>query len=81
MDEEAYNRVLEVAAWLIGGFGTIFTLLLSVIAFFIKRNTEKIEVRIDKHDEKFEKIQDEIHALAVTAEKTLTMVKIKHRIK
>lgn len=81
MDEEAYNRVLEVAAWLIGGFGTIFTLLLSVIAFFIKRNTEKIEVRIDKHDEKFEKIQDEIHALVVTAEKTLTMVKIKHRIK
>lgn len=81
MDEEAYIRLLEAAAWLIGGFGTIFTLLLSVIAYFIKRSSDKIEIRIDNHDVKFDKVQDEIQALTITAEKTLTMVKMKYKIK
>lgn len=75
MDEEAYIRLLEAAAWLIGGFGTILTLLLSAIAFLIKRSSDKIEVRIDKHDEKFDKVQEEIFSLAKTTGEAIAVIK------
>lgn len=84
MDKE----LLEVALWIAGAFMVIISGLLSWIgimqretkAVIHQKNNEQ-DQRLDKHDEKFDKVQEEIHALAVTAEKTLTMVKMKYKIK
>lgn len=78
----------DFALWIAGAFLMIISGLLGWIGI-MQRETKKIifqknneqDQRLDKHDEKFDKVQEEIHALAVTAEKTLTMVKMKYKIK
>lgn len=82
----------SVILWVAGGIGTFFLLVISSLLGWIgvmhretkeaiiKKNVEQDE-RLEKHDDKFEKVQDEVHQLALSVEKTLTMVKIKYKIK
>lgn len=82
------SNIVQLAIWIGSGFLIIISGLLTWIgimqretkAVIFQKNNEQ-DQRLDKHDEKFEKVQEEIHALAVTAEKTLTMVKMKYKIK
>ncbi|HEU5289071.1 MAG TPA: hypothetical protein VFU05_00415 [Cyclobacteriaceae bacterium] len=72
--------IIEIALWLAGGFGTIFMGLLTwigvmqreskdqnktIIELIHLKNSEQDE-RLNKHDEKFDKVHDEIKSLAVS---------------
>lgn len=74
MDKESVIQLAQAVGWLIGGFGSIIIALLSVIAYFIKHGQDKIEVRVDKHDE-------EIKEIALQSRETLTILKHKFKIK
>ena len=90
--EEISQINWEPILWIAGGIATFFLTIISALLGWIgvmhretkeaiiKKNIEQDE-RLEKHDDKFEKVQDEIHQLALTAERTLTMVKIKYKIK
>lgn len=60
MDEEAIFRIAEIAAWLMSGIASIIIILLSVIAYFIKKGHDHVEVRLTDHDNKFDKVHEEI---------------------
>lgn len=65
MDEEAVFRIVSVAGWLLGGIASIVILLLSVIAYFVKKGHDSVEIRLNKHDDKFDKVHEEIKELAI----------------
>lgn len=82
------SNLIQIAIWIGGGFFLIISGLLTWIGVMqsetkkaiFEKNIEQ-DGRLDRHDDKFDKVQTEIHELALTAERTLTMVKIKHKIK
>lgn len=86
MDKETVFRIVEGAAWLLSGIGGVIIILLSVIAYFVKRGHDQIEIRLTNHDNKFENHetkfevqQKDIHELELQNRETLTI--LKHRLK
>lgn len=90
---EELNKIdWEPILWIAGGILTFgLSIIISLLGWIgvmhretkeaiIKKNVEQDE-RLEKHDDKFEKVQEEIHQLALVSKETLTMVKIKNKIK
>lgn len=81
-------EVLQIALWIGGGFFLIISGLLGWIGMMysetkkaiLEKNVEQDE-RLNKHDDKFEVHQKEIHALAIQNMETLTVLKHKFNIK
>lgn len=73
--------LIEVALWVGGGFLIIISGLLGWIgvmqretkAIIFKKNDEQ-DARLEKHDDKFEKVHDEIHEIQLQNTKTLTLM-------
>lgn len=77
-----------VTLWLLSAIGAVITMLLGWIAFMIREDKRQNEshyqlhtTRLDKHDEKFEKVQDEIKEIQLENRETLTIMKHKFNIK
>jgi len=60
MDQEALFRIAEIAGWLLSGIAGVVILLLSVIAYFVKKGHDQVEIRLVDHDNKFDRVHDEI---------------------
>lgn len=82
------EEIVQIGIWIGGGFFLIFSGLLTWIGMNqreIKRmgaqkNIEQ-DIRLDKHDEKFEEHQNEIHELALQNREMLTVIKHKLKMK
>lgn len=80
--------LLQIAIFLGGGFFLIISGLLTWIgvmqketkAVITKKNDEQDE-RLTKHDEKFDKVHQEIHNIQLQNAETLTLMKVKLKIK
>lgn len=75
------QNLVQIVLWVGGGFLLIISGLLGWIgimqretkSIIFQKNTEQ-DVRLDKHDDKFEKVHDEIHEIQLANMKTLTLM-------
>lgn len=82
------EEIVQVGIWIGGGFFLIISGLLTWIGanqreikrMGVQKNIEQ-DGRLDKHDEKFEEHQNEIHELALQNREMLTVIKHKLKMK
>jgi hypothetical protein len=68
--------ILEVVKWGMGIIGATVVVLVGIIAYFWRRDRKTIDIKFEKYDLKFDKIQEEVHDLAVTTSKAIGVLEV-----
>lgn len=63
---ESLEKYWELITWIAGGFGAVFTLLLSAIVYLIYSDKRQSTQRFDKHEQWIMEGQSELKELART---------------
>jgi hypothetical protein len=75
------TQVISIGIFVLSGIGSLALIMLGVIAYYFKRDRSMIDLKFQsqtvkngKTDEKFEKMQKEIHELAESSKKQIAVI-------
>lgn len=78
----------DIFFWVMSGIGGVIVLLLGALAFFVRMDRRETREhiaanreRLDKHDEKFDRVHEEIKELTVTTSRAIAVLETRMSMK